>query len=158
MKNLIALVFALFSKETHSQRSKPLFVHTGALQIYTVPAGVTTLTVTAAGAQGGRAGQGESADTDEPGKGGLIVGVVSVTPGSTLHVFVGGSGRSLLYDNEGGFNGGGSASYFNMNTSNSWGGGGGGSSDIRTIPDVLASRLFVAGGGGGQSVDDALCF
>jgi RHS repeat-associated protein len=109
------------------------FSYTGALQTWTVPAGVTSVRVTADGAQG---------DGTYGGLGGRVTATLSVTPGSTLSVYVGGRGSGAT----GGFNGGGGG--------NPYGGSpGGGASDIRTGAAQLADRVLVAGGGGGQARD-----
>ena len=101
---------------------------------------MTSITVAAAGAAGGGGGR-------PPGLGGLIVATVSVTPLSTLYVYVGSAGT-----HSGGYNGGGDASSWN----GAFGGGGGGASDVRTIEDSQAgsldSRLVIAGGGGGTAL------
>ena len=68
---------------------------------------------------------------------------LSVTPGQTLYVNVGGNGTTDA-PVRGGLNGGG-----NTVGSPYGGGGGGGASDVRTVSGDLASRLLVAGGGGG---------
>ena len=105
------------------------FAYTGGEQTFTVPAGVTSLEAVAVGGNGGSTG-------GSGGAGARVAGELTVTPGETLYIEVGGNGE------DGGFNGGGSG-----------GGGGGGASDMRTSP--LAAGLFpddrviVAGGGGG---------
>ena len=128
-----------------------LFLYTNAVQTYTVPPGVASLTVTAAGAQGG-AGCVTGCGSFSVGYGGLIVATVSTTAQSFLYVYVGGAGGSGQGTNAGGFNGGGSASYWTGYNPYSWGGGGGGSSDVRTAQGSLSSRVVVAGGGGGKSL------
>jgi Domain of unknown function DUF11/Bacterial Ig domain len=121
------------------------YASTGAEQLFTVPAGVTNLHVTAVG--------GAGADTNllgtiaGGGLGGLVSAGLPVTPGQSLYVEVGGPGRVAA----GGWNGGGGAGYD--------GGGGGGASDVRACSmvaascpgggDTLDSRLLVAAGGGG---------
>ena len=72
---------------------------TGAEQSFTVPAGATRITVEAIGASGG--GNARGADVSAP---------LTVTPGSTLYVEVGGSGAvggTTGTSGPGGFNGGG---------------------------------------------------
>lgn len=104
----------------------------GTVQTWVVPAGVTQVTVTAQGAQGG-GGLG--------GLGGQARSKLTVTPGETLWLYVGGDGGVLQTDNPpgpGGFNGGGYG-YF---------GSGGGASDVRHGADDLDHRVLVAGGGG----------
>src|SRR5271156_4106128 len=61
------------------------FSSTNAEQCYEVPAGVTSLAVTAVGARGGNSDA-------EGGFGAVVHGVVPVTPGSTLYVEVGSNG------------------------------------------------------------------
>lgn len=108
------------------------FSYTGAAQTFTVPSGVHSLTIDAYGSQGvtyDAFGYG--------GKGGYIQAVVSVTPGQTLYVYVGG---------QFGLNGGGAGG--NGNNLGS-GGQGGDGTDIRTSLNDISTRLVVAGGGGG---------
>jgi hypothetical protein len=113
------------------------FTYTGAEQQFSIPAGVTQLSIVALG------GAGASGGTDPVIAGGLgadVTGTVTVTPSSTLYVEVGGAG----VNNAGGFNGG---------VSGDGPLGSGGASDVRTVSNsdsgtTLASRLLVAGGGG----------
>ena len=130
-----------------TQAQSTTFYYTGAVQSYNVPAGVASITVTAAGAQGGQAGAGIYFSSNAPGLGGLIVSIVSCASRTTLYVYVGGAGKIGLNTNKGGFNGGGNASTC---CGGNWAGGGGGASDIRTVYAALSSRLVVAGGGGGK--------
>lgn len=111
-------------------------------QTFVVPAGTTTLTVNAYGAQGG------NGNTAVSGAGGRVKCDVTVTPGETLRVYVGGKGFNGAYGvgGSGGFNGGGSGG---AGSGYPGGGGGGGATDIRRAPYNLADRLVVAGGGGG---------
>jgi hypothetical protein len=109
------------------------YASTGAEQTFTVPPGVTSLTVTAVGAPGGSF----LPDPPDGGRGAQVTGVLSsLTPGQTLYIEVGGAGGSS--NGAGGFNGGGSSSI---------GKSGGGASDVRTTsrtaPDTLNSRLLV---------------
>ena len=109
--------------------SSPLiYSYTGALQIFTVPACVTSITIEALG------GQGTSSTTG--GLGGRAIATYTVTPGDILNIYVGGKGIGAT----GGWNGGASG-----------GSGGGGASDIRVTPYALANRIIVAGGGGGDT-------
>jgi hypothetical protein len=119
------------------------FAATGAEQTYTVPTGVTTVTVAAVGAHGGFGNNFASG-----GLGARVVATVPLPAGTpTLHVEVGTAGGNDNGSAAGGFNGGGSTNY---------GGGGGGASDVRTCSrsdctdlSVDDTRLVVAGGGGG---------
>jgi hypothetical protein len=116
------------------------FNYTGSEQTYTVPANTYFLRVSAIGASGGNSSHAGGVWLG--GHGGTADATLPVTPGQTLHVYVGGAGRGGRNE-PGGFNGGGaSANVFN-------GSSGGGASDIRTVAGDLASRLVVAGGGGG---------
>jgi hypothetical protein len=125
------------------------YASTGAEQTFTVPAGVTAVTVAAVGAPGGT---GANSTVGVGGFGASVMATVKLPAGTTtLYVEVGAPGETSHID--GGFNGGGGSSAF--------GGSGGGASDVRTVscgslcntadPGSLASRLVVAGGGGGGS-------
>ena len=117
------------------------FNATGGEQTFTVPAGTTSLTVTAVGGDG----LGGGAGTVGGGLGARVDGAtLSVEPGQVLYVEVGRNSTGVA----GGFNGGGASG-------GGGGGGGGGASDLRTVPRVLfgslESRLLVVPGGGGGS-------
>ena len=119
------------------------FSYTGAEQSYTVPAGVSSLSITALGAPGGGPQSGGLA----AGRGADVSGVVNVSAGQVLYVEVGGIGDFPA----GGFNGGGDS--VTRNGLSVYGGGG--ASDVRTLPMSagaisLNSRLIVAAGGGGS--------
>jgi len=109
------------------------FNFTGAVQVFTVPVGVTSVTITALGAQGGSNAMGVVG-----GQGGQATGTLAVTPGDVLNVYVGGTN---------GFNGGGAAGI--QPCANARGGLGGGASDVRLNSTALAQRIIVAAGGGG---------
>jgi hypothetical protein len=143
------------------------FVYTGTEQSFTVPAGVTEVSVELVGAPGGNGGL-PIISGDPPaagGKGASVSGTLSrLTPGATLYVEVGGQGGdgTQFLAGSGGFNGGGSGGPGlgpgGPGTGQGGGGGGGGESDIRacaalSCPQTLASRLVVAAagaGGGGE--------
>jgi Glycine rich protein/MAM domain, meprin/A5/mu/Ig-like domain CHU_C associated len=103
------------------------FSFTGGVQTYTVPAGVTQLTVDARGAGGG-VGPGGGA---QAGTGGRIQGTISVSPGQVLTIVVGGAGGNSQYNRSGS--------------------GGGGFSGIL---DAGGNHLISAGGGGGSAGND----
>ncbi len=107
--------------------------YTGAMQQVVIPPGVTQVTIMAAGAQGGANAQGVAG-----GFGGSAAGILTVTPGDVLNVYVGGTN---------GYNGGGVASNTACITCGA--GNGGGASDIRLNGVALANRVIVAAGGGG---------
>lgn len=115
-------------------------------QSLVIPGGVTTVHVMAVGGRGG------AGPYSQPGAAGRATGDVTVTPGSTLYIEVGGHGKASGEADSAGFNGGGRGGgpyrqYFGAS------GGGGGASDVRTVssadPDSMNSRLLVAAGGGG---------
>ncbi len=127
---------ATLTYSTASVTPNGAFAYTGGAQTYTVPAGVTALTVDLAGAAGGPVNNG----TTGQGLGGRVQAVLAVVPGQVLTIQVGGAGGR----NVGGYNGGGGTrTGFNYNS------GGGGASDIRLGGAALTNRVLVAGGGGG---------
>jgi hypothetical protein len=129
------------------------FEYTGGPQAFVVPAGVAQVTVEAYGAEGAPGfgklpSLGQFIPGGDGGLGGFVSARITVTPGETLRVLVGGAGVGQAPAPEdagaGGFNGGG-----NGGSTGSSGGGGGGASDVRRGGPGLADRVVVAGGGGG---------
>ncbi len=138
------------------------FNYTGAFQTHVVPAGITYYQVDAWGAEGGSS----RGNTDQVccnwctwdpaghqgGNGGYAEGILAVTPGQTLRIYVGGMGG---YGNLGGWNGGGVGQpvdnvCFNGGPGGEWTtSSGGGASDVRTGAFGLGNRVIVAAGGGG---------
>ena len=102
----------------------------GSPQFFTIPTGITQLTVVAFGAQGG----------GFDGKGGRVDAVLTVT--QTLTIYVGGQPTSSI----GGYNGGGNG----VDGDGIITGGGGGATDIRLGGTSLLNRILVAGGGGAK--------
>jgi hypothetical protein len=136
---LFYIISFIFGLSIYSQQQTVTFNYTGALQTWVVPQCVTSINVIAAGAKGGGS---------VGGNGARITGTLTVTPGQTLNIYVGGMGT--CGNNSGGWNGGGTgyaSSPANV-TYNSCGGGG--ASDIRIGGTALANRVIVAGGGGGK--------
>ncbi len=136
------------------------FGYTGAEASFTVPAGVTELTVVATGARGGVHGV-NPAPLTAGGRAARVSGDLAVTPGQVLLVRVGGRGvvPSNRAGGAGGWNGGadgGATSATPPLFGVRGGAGGGGATDLRTcgagdpgcVP--LDSRLLVAAGGGGS--------
>jgi Ig-like domain CHU_C associated/Secretion system C-terminal sorting domain len=105
------------------QMAQTTFNYTGAVQTYTVPVGINSISIDASGAQGGGSNGGAG------GLGARMTGTFSVTPGQVLSVVVGQQGLLQL---------GGNA----QNSS----GGGGGSFVYAAGPTLLVA----AGGGGGK--------
>ncbi|MEI6765359.1 MAG: glycine-rich protein [Bacteroidota bacterium] len=128
---------------THGSQT---FNYTGAVQTFTVPVCITSITVETWGAQGGNCSQSWFGTG---GFGGYATGTLAVSPGQSLNIYVGGQGEGFptgtgnggnyRYD-MGGWNGGGIG--FTA-------GGGGGASDIRVNGTTLNDRVIVGGGGGG---------
>lgn len=120
----------------------PTFGYTGAAQTYVVPDGVTAVQVECWGAEGSKGGNGDNPGA-LGGKGGYVKGLLAVTPGETLNIYVG--GKTSGYS--GGFNGGGDGKYGRGRCG--YGGGGGGTSDVRRGGTGLNNRRIVGGGGAG---------
>jgi hypothetical protein len=134
---------------TQSAVCSPMaFIHTGANQTFTVPPGVTSLSVKMWGAGGGGSWDGRG------GAGAYVAGNMTVTPGQTLTLVVGGGG---LYSTgntgaTGGFGGGGNGGN-NTNGGAYLSGSGGGRSAIQTTLGV--DFATAGGGGGGGGFDNA---
>jgi len=123
---------ALSASETPISASPQTYTVPGQYS-YTVPVGIVSLAVEVAGARGG------DYSSTPGGAGGRALSTLSVTPGETLVLTVGGAGTvaPTVGTGGGGFNGGGNGTDGR--------GGGGGASDIRRG----STRIVVAGGGGG---------
>ncbi|KKQ60711.1 MAG: hypothetical protein US83_C0013G0001, partial [Candidatus Falkowbacteria bacterium GW2011_GWC2_38_22] len=110
-------------------------------QTFTVPVGVTKITVKAWGAGGGGGGGANGgAETNrnpggDGGGGGYILSTINVVPGETLTIAVGGGGGGGAY-----------------NADASSGGGGGGRTAVLRSTSLLLAAGGGAGGGGGSSV------
>jgi hypothetical protein len=125
------------------------FNYTGSIVNWTVPAGVTSVTIKAWGAQGGNTLSPCSYTSiqNDGGLGGYAEGILTVTPGQVIQLNVGGHPADPVNNNNfnvvytGGFNGGGTGGYY--------GNAGGGASDARINSYLLADRILVAAGGGG---------
>jgi hypothetical protein len=124
---------------------------------WTVPAGVTYVTIDAYGASGGG---------DQPGLGAHVRGTIPVTRGHTYTIVVAGEGGDPdgRTAGAGGFGGGAPGGtggtgllipgFEHLFPDGPGAGGGGGASDVRSgAADAggLATRLLVAGGGGGAA-------
>ena len=96
------------------------------------------------------------------GNGGYSEGLISLTKGDKLYIYVGEKGKTKAYNNygdsylvNGGYNGGGNG-YLSRTTCNQYVSSGGGATDIRLVSgdwnsnQSLASRIMVAAGGGGS--------
>lgn len=103
---------------------------------FTVPSGVTSITVEMWGGGGGGGGGGNTAAGGTGGGGGYVTSTHSVTPNEVLNVYVGGGGGGGNF-NSGGNDAGG-------------GGGGGGYSSLYRSTTALAIAAGGAGGGGAR--------
>ena len=166
-----------------SVTSPTILSYTGAPQQYTVPANVDTLLVQLVGGSGGGGSTNGMYQVDSKGgAGGQVIVQLSVTPGESLQVNVGGAGQdgpqtvegdpsknqTTFHIAKGGWNGGGDAGfatytyqgYASASFVGNFAGGGGGATDIRACfspQNVICSsdrRIAVAGGGGGAGMDN----
>jgi hypothetical protein len=150
------------------------FEFTGAAQAFTVPANVCRVTADAHGAAGGSWPASEEGDTVPGGLGARATATIAVTPGETLHVYVGGRGEDAPNEEivppalevgpgasvqfgietpgaDGGFNGGGDGG---DDQGDDPAAGGGGASDVRQGGNAPSNRVIVGGGGGGAGGND----
>ncbi len=135
----------------YSGSQSQTFTYTGAMQTFTVPAGVCTVRVEVWGAEGGRGyNSNYGGSLNNAGDGGFVTGDKILTPGTSLAVFVGQKGNDggFAVGGTGGWNGGGNGVGWSTNYG---GGGGGGASDVRLGGTALSNRIIVGGGGGGGS-------
>jgi hypothetical protein len=121
---------------------------------WTVPAGATSITVKAWGGGGGGGGAGSATEGAAGGGAGFATATLSVTPGESLSIFVGGAGdygdRSANYTGGGGQGGG----YSGVKRGSTQliiaaGGGGGGGGD-----NLSVTAAGEGGAGGGNTGDD----
>ncbi len=114
-----------------------VFNYNGGIQNYTVPAGVTSITVVAAGGAGG--------GTDG-GQGAQVQFTIPVTPGNIIGMNIGGMGGCP----NAGYNGGG-ASFASTDGFTPYDGCGGGGATNVTVNGSLVAVAGAGGGGGGGS-------
>src|ERR1041385_8709776 len=138
MKKTLLTTIAIAASMFVSSQTQT-FNYTGAVQTFTVPSCVTSITIQAYGAQGGNASIGGTG-----GLGGYATGTLNVTPGDVLNIYVGG---------QNGYNGGGTGGQDGNSAFSGPPGNlapsGGGASDVRLNGTTNANRIIVAGGGGG---------
>ena len=127
--------------------------HTGGSQDWTVPAGITSVSVTLTGAKGGRGSNDGPGNGGNPGTGGRVTGSLAVTPGELLTAHVGGAGQngSFATNTGGGAGGsyGGARGGHAGGVGGSGGGGGGGGAAILFRGSTVLAAAGGAGGGGG---------
>ena len=119
------------------------YSYTGSNQTFTVPTGLTQITVDINGAGGGQQGNSGSA-----GHGGRTQGTRTVSAGQSYIIIVGGKGKTSSSGSA--FGGGGSYTSGNGN-----GGGGGGLSGIFLTSYTHGNAVAIAGGGGGAAYGGA---
>ncbi|QGA80337.1 hypothetical protein [Candidatus Nanohalobium constans] len=114
---------------------------------WTVPEGVTEVTIECWGGEGGD-GNGDT-DDGAGGGGGYVKGDLSVTPGETLHLVAGGD--AYRGEDSGGFPNGGSGDVrgTNMEYQLVESGGGGGSSHVMQGGSDRQNDVVIGAGGGG---------
>ena len=142
---------------------------TPGIYTYKVPLAVTKLHIDCVGAAGGSAAYKStltpSIIISKSSNGGRVECDLSVTPGDTIYVYVGGSGSGNYTESEydsappdasgetipGGFNGGGNGFKFkDYDKCMWWIASGGGMSDIRVGGSAIENQVVVAGGAGGS--------
>ena len=129
--------------------------YTGTVDSFTVPAGVTQLTLTITGAEGGQGGPDANGPSPTGGYQGIVSGTIAVNPGDNLSIAVGSGGHS-------GIGGGGvGPSTPGTNPLSGYGGGqggksgsqgssgGGGAGGAATVVQYNSATI-VAGGSGGS--------
>lgn len=136
---MLALGLVLIESSSPAFAATTSFNFSGGSQTYTVPAGVTAVRVEAWGARGGGSG----------GYGAYAAGTLTVSPGQTLQVNVGGSGDSGGWNGGGAGGGPGHGDFFGPCCFGRSGFNGGGATDIQ----LNGSRVVVGGGGGGRGGD-----
>jgi len=112
-----------------------VFEYSGAVEAWTVPAGVERITLRLRGGDGGGAYSSADPTYLQRGQRALWVeGTFDVSPGQELSVLVGGRGQDSPEDRAGG-------------------GGGGGTFVVAELPGGGREPMLVAGGGGGRGRD-----
>ncbi len=154
----LVVVSAVSSTPASATSSIPeTFTYSGSPVLWTVPSGVTSIEVLAVGAAGGSDFFGGTSTTggDVPGGlGGAELATLSVTPGHTLSIKVGGVGVSPTnsFGALGGYNGGGSGGEGNFGGA----GGAGGGGETTVVDENTGATSAVAAGGGGAGGTDCV--
>jgi gliding motility-associated-like protein len=134
----IILLFTISIVASAYAQTTTTFNYTGSPQTWTVPACVSSINVTVAGADGGGS---------LGGNGAVVTATISVVPGQVITVNVGGSGGSATAGYGGG--GLGYASTDGNASYNSSGGGGATTISVNGNPVVIAAGGGGSGGGSG---------
>lgn len=131
---------------TPTNKTRYLYGSSGGNQTLVVPAGVFYIFVKMWGAGGGGGSYGGWRQGSLGGAGGFSHGIITVTPGETITIRVGGLGSARPGAARAYPDGGGASS--SVGGDNRYVGGGGGSSSI-LVPSQASAYVMVAGGGGG---------
>ncbi len=145
LKYFLSLTFTLFLNASIANAVTVTFSYTGSQETWTVPNGVTSITVDAYGAGGG------DSSGNSGGNGARVQTTLTVTPGNVLYISVGETGRDAANGvaSATAFSGGGKGGASNLGTQS--GGGGGGRTEISTTVAPTGSIMVAAGGGGASS-------
>jgi hypothetical protein len=157
-------IFLLFSAAvTFSLHSQVTNVYTGATT-WTVPAGITSITIKVYGGAGGIGGEdcGAGCSNTAAGPVGFILADFNVTPGDVIGIYPGGKGGDGINNASGSGGGAGGAATYNTSynggnggnagtSGSSGGGGGGGGASVITINSTIMIVAGGAGGGGGMA-------
>jgi len=127
------LSLSLFLSAERNANAQTTFNYTGSVQTWTVPCGVSSITIEATGAQGGDGG----------GAGAQITGTFNVSAGEQLDIMVGGEG----FANNEGSGGGGSFVWIDANDTLLVAAGGGGGWYFNAGGGGSATRLPTPGSG-----------
>lgn len=123
-----------------------VFGYDGTATNWPVPAGITTLNVTADGADGGASAVATILGGHGGEGGEMRATLTGITPGTTLSIFPGGKG---VTNGAGGISGGG-----HSGSAAAAGGSGGGVSTVAVAPFSVGNILVAAGAGGGGAGTD----
>lgn len=158
---IITLLF-MFAETTQMLAQNVITTYSGASSSWTVPYGVSSITVRAKGGAGGYGGtDGAGSVAAGPSQVGIIEATYSVTPGDVISFYPGGAGGNGATTSCGGGGAAGIDTYpllnFNGGTGgnaacsgSSGGGGGGGAATVVTINSSIVIVAAGAGGGGGN--------
>ncbi|MCU1415560.1 MAG: fibronectin type protein [Microbacteriaceae bacterium] len=137
------------------------YAYTGSTSTFTVPDGITQITITAVGAEGGKGGVDSQGFPAAGGYQGVVSGTMAVTPGQVLTIGVGSggvTGASQAHSTGGGAGGSNPISGYQGGTggqpgsagSSGAGGGGGAATVITTGGTTIVAAGSGGGGGSGQ--------
>ncbi|CAN2188275.1 hypothetical protein MCEMRE196_00496 [Candidatus Nanopelagicaceae bacterium] len=130
------------------------FSDTSSVYSWSVPAGVTSISVVLKGGKGGNGyGGGSFQAADVGGNGGRVSGAINVSGVSSLQIYVGAAGEnaalSIARTVKGGVSGGTASGGDALYNGNGYVGGGGGGLS-RIVNSATSESIIVAAGGGGS--------